>query len=588
MSSGGTFIGHMEHTEGTAPCGSSDGLALYDNGGKHTGYCWACGKYEPDPLDEQTSTPKPIQSKLAVKVKSDADRQRDLTYVYNEMPILELRERGISKATCEYFGVRAAVSQEDGLTVAQHYYPLTKDGNLVAYKVRRCADKQFYSLGFAKDTDLFGQHQAAYTNAKQVIVTEGEIDAMSVFQAIREQQAGTKYEHFLPAVVSLVRGAAKEDKANKVVNELGQHAEFFGKFETIVVCLDQDAPGLNSAQAVSQLFPGKVKIVDLPMKDANAMLMAGKSSQLQKAVLFQGKVAKLSSIRQVSDVFEQARAKAEWGKPWPWSTLNKMTYGRRRGELIGVGAGVGCGKTTFWHQITEYIINDCSDKVGVFMLEEANAKTLKMLAGKFAGKQFHNPDVEYEQQELDDALMKLDGKLVLYDNREESTWESIGPAIRHMVLVEGCKDIILDPISALTFHLDSSKTNDELNRIFGEVAAMAKSLDFTLYYSSHLNAPEGGKPHEEGGRVKASQFTGSRAMIKWSHYIIGLERDTQADEEEERNQVTIRVLKDREYGNTGIIRTHYDHDSGSLIEEGNWNPPADQSSEPGTHMKVHY
>ena len=213
------------------------------------------------------------------------------------------------------------------------------------------------------------------------------------------------------------------------------------------------------------------------------------------------------------------------------------------------------------------------------MLEEGNSKTLRGIAGKLTGKDYNNPTVDYPQQELDDALNMLTDKVYLYDHKLDKTWDSIRAEIRYMVLVEGIRDIILDPISnltahlttseaneALNAHLTTSEANEALNAIFGEVASMADAMQFTLYYSSHLNLPESGAPHEEGGRVKASQFTGSRAMIKNSHYIIGIERNTQAEDELLRNTSTIRLLKDRENGNTGFFTCFYDKEKRTFLE----------------------
>jgi len=38
-------------------------------------------------------------------------------------PILEVKSRGLSKETCELFGVRTALSERDGKTPIAHYFP---------------------------------------------------------------------------------------------------------------------------------------------------------------------------------------------------------------------------------------------------------------------------------------------------------------------------------------------------------------------------------------------------------------------------------------------------------------------------------
>jgi twinkle protein len=560
----GQLVEHIGHDE----CGSSDALAVYERAdGSHNGYCWSCEAWVADPYGEQDGQPKGKKQFGGLgKIMTPQEKLARITEIYNTHQVRDLTDRGIRKDTAAYFDVRASVSGGDGVTPYEHYYPMYKGGQMVGYKIRRVEDKRFSQLLLETDVELFGQYQAAHTGAKKLFITEGECDAMAVFQVLRDLSKGTEYEHYMPAVVSIVRGASKEVAATKVVNELAAQRAFIDKFEEVVLIFDQDEQGKVSAEAVAKLWPEKVKIAKLPGKDANAMLKDGKLQELKRAIMWNADTYKPSGIKTVADLREKAREKAQWGESWPWPTLTRLSFGIRKGELIGVAAGVGVGKTSFWHSLEEHVIIGHKQKIGVFMLEEPNPKTLKMIAGKFRGKQFHNPEVAYDQAELDAAIDDLDGKILLYDHNEDRTWDTIKATIRHMVLVEGCKYIILDPISALTAHLDSSKTNDELNRMFGEVSAMAEALGFTLFYSSHLNAPETGAPHEEGGRVKLAQLTGSRAMIKWSHYIIGLERNTQAEDLVERNTVTCRVLKDREHGRTGAFPIVYNPETGEFAE----------------------
>ena len=73
---------------------------------------------------------------------------------------------------------------------------------------------------------------------------------------------------------------------------------------------------------------------------------------------------------------------------------------------------------------------------------------------------------------------------------------------------------------------------------------MTEDWGFTLFLVSHLTRPSQGKSHEEGGRVTQSHFRGSGSIGFWSHFMLGLERDTQA-EGAEAMSTTLRVLKDR-------------------------------------------
>jgi hypothetical protein len=61
-------------------------------------------------------------------------------------------------------------------------------------------------------------------------------------------------------------------------------------------------------------------------------------------------------------------------------------------------------------------------------------------------------------------------------------------------------------------------------------------------------------------------------MIRWSHYIYGLQRNKHANNEDgspdfkERNTTKFVLLKDREYGNTGHFNIEYDVDTTRYLE----------------------
>jgi len=66
--------------------------------------------------------------------------------------------------------------------------------------------------------------------------------------------------------------------------------------------------------------------------------------------------------------------------------------------------------------------------------------------------------------------------------------------------------------------------------------------------------------------VMLRHFKGSRAIGFWTHFAFGLERDTQAEDEIERNTTTFRVLKDRYTGQSNGKTIHYlyTHETGRL------------------------
>lgn len=220
--------------------------------------------------------------------------------------------------------------------------------------------------------------------------------------------------------------------------------------------------------------------------------------------------------------------------------------------------------TEFFKECINHTINFHHEKAGVIFLEEPASKTVKVLAGKKVNKRFHIPTEkggDWTIEELVDGINDLKGKVFLYNHFGAKDWESIKPKIRYMVSALGIKRIYLDHLTALVAQEDNEYK--ALNRLMEEMSSLCEELGCTIFYVSHLRKASG-TPHEEGGRVTADQFKGSGAIVFWSHFLIGLERNQQAEDEDERNTTTLRVLKDR---NTGLatgttFKLKYDHNTG--------------------------
>ena len=69
---------------------------------------------------------------------------------------------------------------------------------------------------------------------------------------------------------------------------------------------------------------------------------------------------------------------------------------------------------------------------------------------------------------------------------------------------------------------------------------------------SHLNRDKNRKPPEEGGSINLQDIRGTAGIGQLSNIIIALERNTQAEDELERNTTRVRVIKNRFTGETGV------------------------------------
>lgn len=522
------------HREPCPQCHSKDNLARYSDG--HA-YCFGfgCEYYEPPNADWDSSTEsRPTTS----NIKTDF-----LQGSYKALP-----SRHLSDETCKLYGYKVGKNRS-GKTV--QIAPFYQDGKLVAQKLRT-KDKDFTVIGSMKTQPLFGQALVP-KGGKKLVITEGEIDAMSISQVFSNKYPAT----------SLPNGAASAKKT------LAENLEYLQSFEEVILAFDMDEAGQGAAKQVCEVLLGvNFKIAELPAKDANECLKKGMEDELRKAI-WNASTYQPDGLLNLSDIIDEVQKPIEMGFPWFLPTLTKHTYGRRLGEVYTIGAGTGVGKTDLLTQSIAFDVQNLQQKVGVFFLEQGVNETGKRIAGKIKGKLFHlPPEGRWKPEELKDALSEhWVQKVSLYDSFGVSAWESIKPKLTYLAS-QGTKLFYLDHLTALATGRDEDEKK-VLEEVMADIAKTAKALNIIVHLVSHLTTPDKGSSHEEGGRVTIRQFKGSRAIGFWSFVMFGLERHQQHDDEYERQITTLRILKERQTGQAvgQTIRLKYDPETGLLKEE---------------------
>lgn len=522
--------------------------------GTYDGYDFATGKVIVNPYHDKPEGYKPTFIK-----KSQEDIDKEIEEI-SDYQTVALPDRKIKEEYLKFYGVKIGVSEDDGVTPTSHFYPYEKDGKIVGYKARIIHNKKMWSIGDIKDCDLFGWSQAIQTGAKRIYITEGELDAVSLFQIFKDTSKGTPYADFSPAVVSLAHGASSAGR------DLGKYAnELRKRFKEIVLVFDQDDAGKKAADDVVKLLP-EALVANLPMKDVNECLMAGKSRAAHAAVQFQAAKPKNTRLVNAAEVADAARKEPEWGFSYPFQELTDLTRGMRLGEVTYWGAGVKLGKSELLNALVAHCITEHGWKVFVAKSEESNVRTLQGVVGKVVNRIFHDPKIEFDHDEFDKGLQVVDGKLLMLNLYQELSWETLKADIRTAAL-DGCKFVCIDPITSLINGIAAADANTLLQKIAQELAAMAMDLQIAVAIFCHLKSPDNGPSHERGGAVQSHQFSGSRAMMRSAHCMIGLEGNKDPDlPPEERNMRTIVLLEDRNTGSSGKVRVFWDERTGAFTE----------------------
>lgn len=540
----------------TATCDSKSGLQVFlKEDGTYDGFCFSCGTYVKDPYSDKPEGYAPAPSPAKTKEAIQAELDEIGTY-----QIMALPTRGLKKEYLKYYDVKVGVSEADGQTPEIVYFPYYKQGELTGYKVRLLPQKKMWATGSTRDTDLFGWDKAKRTGAKRLYITEGEYDAVALFQVFKEKNKGTPYADANPAIVSLPCGSGGAARAIK-----RQLDEIKGLFKEVALVFDMDEAGKEAVEEVLKILPDAL-VVTLPEKDPNDCVLKGMGVACYNACQFNAKKPKNTRLVAGSSLHDSARKQAELGVSWPWKHLTKATRGIRLGETIYIGAGQKQGKSEVVNTLAAHFIKEHDWKVFLVKPEEANNKTYKLVAGKLAGKVFHDPDIQFDEAAYDSAGKLIKDKLFMLNLYQHIGWDTLKADIRSAAS-EGCKVIIIDPITNLINGLEPSSANTKLQEIAQELSSMALDLNVVIFIFCHLRNPDSGTPHERGGEVLSSQFAGSRAMARSCNLMLGIEGNRDPNlSDEEKNIRTIVLLEDREYGQTGRYKLFWDRNTGLFNE----------------------
>lgn len=517
-------------------CGSSDAGSVYDDGHFH---CFKCGttkqehelEYD-DICNYNTQAARSINKRLIMDIPGEYK---------------SIADRGISRATCEKFGVK----QDEG----KHYYPYyDSDGVLSAYKTRSVADKNFSISGVFSKSILFGQN-LFHSGGKYVTIYEGELDALAGFQLTGSQWPSVSIRNGAQA-------ALKDCKAQ---------FEWLNTFENVVICFDADEPGKKAAKEVAELFGNKAKIVKhlTGYKDACDYLVAGAGKEFVNE-WWRAETYIPDGIVNAADLWEDvSKPEKPADAQYPWKGLNKLLYGIRSAELVTVTAGSGLGKSQFLREILYHLLKTTSFKIGAMFLEESVRKTARSIMSVHANKMLHLPDTPVTEKELHDSFDATlgTGRVFLFDHFGSTDIDNILNRIRYMAKALDCRVVFLDHISIVISGQDLGDERKAIDNLMTKLRTLVQELEITLFCVSHLRRPQGNAGHEDGQSVSLSQLRGSGAIAQLSDAVVTLERNSMAENEAERHTTKVAVAKNRFNGYTGpACHLRFDTETGRMCE----------------------
>lgn len=404
--------------------------------------------------------------------KPPADVLRNI--VVKEQAISWFEKRGISKATLDKFMI---YTKDEYMPQTQKSescicFPYFRDGELVNVKYRD-ARKNFKMV---KDAELIFYNLSSIGDKKHCIITEGEIDCMSLYEAgyskeydpivlKKNEETGEILEEGIHplgkwAVVSVPNGASK---GNQKLEYLDNCSDCFLGLHEIIIATDGDIAGESLRQElVRRLGVERCRIITYPIQECvpTENGMKRRCKDFNEVLFYLGKEAVIACIENsdfipvdgvyyLQDIYESMAANFERGiQLAPTTRFGKLDdlFRWKKGEInLCVGYG-NHGKSFFMLQLM--LTKSMYDgwKWAIFSPENFPANDFyDDLIEMYVGNWLTN----MTRQQYDEACWFIDKHIFYVYPEDEHDINSINEKFRHLILKKGCDGVMIDPFNQL-------------------------------------------------------------------------------------------------------------------------------------------
>lgn len=422
---------------------------------------------------------------------------------------------------------------------------LLPNGELALAKARDAADGAAPKPTAANCEPILFGWQAIPASARELIITEGEIDAMSWAA------------YGFPAM-SVPFGGGKGAKQQWIENEYDR----LERFEKIYISTDMDKPGDEAAEEISsRLGRHRCYRVSLPKKDANECLVDGIEAEAMAGFIRDAKPLDPEGLRRVGDFRDQV-LHLFWPEPddhpgysTPYGKLTGKLYFRPAEVTLWSGAS-GMGKSQVLSDCIPWWIKDGS-RVCLASFEMKCAMTLKRMCKQTGG--VDRPTAAY----LDQILEYLDHGLLLYEKVGKCNVDKLLEIFDYARAKYGCDQFIIDSLMRLGIAGDDYT---------GQEQAVFKMVDWAvqsnvhLHLVAHARKGERGQGAPETEDIKGAMEIGANAFNiltiwrnrKHEEALAAVKTDIERQDLLEQPGVVLNVAKQRNGDFEGKIGLWFD------------------------------
>ncbi|MAF43026.1 MAG: bifunctional DNA primase/helicase [Parcubacteria group bacterium] len=352
-------------------------------------------------------------------------------------------ERNITENTLKAYKI--------GVNGNKVFFPYLRNDELIMYKTRKIREKEMF---VSKDSEpiLFGW-QSISEDAREIIITEGEIDCMSY------------YDQGLPAV-SVPIGGGGGNKQRWIEYEFDN----LERFNKIFLSMDSDSEGQKALKEISaRLGKHRCYSIDLPEKDANECHMKGiqLKQYVDEATLI-SPVKKLYSFMDAAmrRIYPEDGDDLGMGLPWKENTIRF-----RPGEGTVWGGINGHGKSLL---LGNLLIHGATEgyKSCIASMEMKPEITLERILKQTCG-------VDYPTSEMaEKSKLRFEEYFYVFDVLGTAKVDDIFSSFIIARTVYGCTQFVVDSLAKCGI----AETDMDHQKLFVE-----RLSDFTREYDCHVH-----------------------------------------------------------------------------------------------------
>ncbi|KAF4134621.1 AAA domain [Phytophthora infestans] len=412
--------------------------------------------------------------------------------------------------------------------------------DVVRLKLRAVEDKAKQQLvPKGGSWGLFGWNTVPAT-AQELVLTEGEFDAMAVHQATGM------------AAVSLPNGCQSLPPSVLPLLE---------RFKRIYLWMDNDASGQSNVEKfAAKLGMARCYIVRMPanaasssIKDANDALRADLDlTAIVNAaeIMPHTQITTFEELRR--DVYEEIvnplKACGVQSRAFP--SLNRLMKGHRMGEVTVLTGPTGCGKTTFLSQLS---LDLCGQGVSTLWgsFEIKNTRLMHKMLTQLAQRNLSGDVKAFEAAA--DRFEALPMHFLRFFG--STNVDEVLDAMEYAVYAYDVQHILLDNVQFMM--AGQGRGYDKFER---QDAALDKFRKFASAKNVHLTLVIHPRKEQEDQDLTLSSVFGTAKATQEADNVLILQRT--------RGESKLDIRKNRFDGTLGSIPLRFELDSGSLREVG--------------------